>query len=719
MRFQSLELSGFRGFANHQTFDLDADVVVVVGANGNGKTSLFDALLWALSGSVSRLKGGASSIVSKYSSTGEARVILRLVNSGGLSPITITRSSDGLAPRVSVETPDGIVHGPGAEDRMIQLIWREAATAEAPGEALTAALTRSVYLQQDRVRDFIDAATDQERFKAVSELVGVGRVTELQLELQRTKQLWTTMTTSKSEETKPLRLRLSQLGVRLNSFKARRVPGEDKPDEESWNRWWAKLLAMGVKVSAVPMASLEAATAIDIAIRQIDALRRAAERRQQQLDSLESEIRVVSQRSKPDAAAPRKKVEVLKKQVQEARLKVSGEQTRVAEFRRLQANLKERSEQLQALATLALKHLGNKCPVCDQEYDLELTRRRLQSIVMSSSSVRQDSVPTDTLPMLLATLASLEKDLSTAELELRTIDQAAKETEVAELTIEQRFEELGLQRSSTTDRSSYVHRAAAATVKRIEELVLAQQTGERFALLLSQAGEQAVIQELERQILADQLELQRQDNEIAERNATGELAQKVIGALREAASQVVAKQVGEIEPLLREIYSRIDVHPAFRDVRFLQSFLRGRGQLSTAVNDSLTGIEIATPGEVLSSSQMNALAVSVFLSLNLGVSKPPLEAVILDDPLQSLDDINLLGLIDLLRRAKDQRQLCISTHDADFGELLARKLRPRTPEQRTIVIKLDSWSRTGPSVTARMVKCDPSPFRLAASQASQ
>jgi len=45
MRLHSLEVSGFRGFAAEQHFDLDADAVIVVGTNGNGKTSLFDAIL--------------------------------------------------------------------------------------------------------------------------------------------------------------------------------------------------------------------------------------------------------------------------------------------------------------------------------------------------------------------------------------------------------------------------------------------------------------------------------------------------------------------------------------------------------------------------------------------------------------------------------------------------------------------------------------------------
>jgi hypothetical protein len=51
----------------------------------------------------------------------------------------------------------------------------------------------------------------------------------------------------------------------------------------------------------------------------------------------------------------------------------------------------------------------------------------------------------------------------------------------------------------------------------------------------------------------------------------------------------------------------------------------------------------------LSSSQLNVLAVSAFLALNPGVETLPLNAVALDDPLQSLDDVNLLSLIDLPR----------------------------------------------------------------------
>jgi hypothetical protein len=188
----------------------------------------------------------------------------------------------------------------------------------------------------------------------------------------------------------------------------------------------------------------------------------------------------------------------------------------------------------------------------------------------------------------------------------------------------------------------------------------------------------------------------------------------VIEALREAGSAVVQERISQIGPILQDVYTRIDPHPAFRVVTLLSRIVRGKGQLSTVISDPIEQKDSDLPSAVLSSSQINALAVSVFLALNIGIPSPPLSAAILDDPLQSLDDINLLGLVDLLRRTKDRRQLFVSTHDMRFGDLLARKLRPRTHGGRTMIIELEGWSRRGPSVSTREVVSDPVPLRLVA-----
>ena len=203
MRLLSLDVSGFRGFPQQREVDLDADAIVVVGTNGNGKTSLFDGILWALSGRIPRLGNDDARLVSLYSETGLARVSLRFKDQGSGHEFTVIRSFDGKESRVTLETREGSFHGPSAEGRLIDLIWPDAAAASDPREALASVLTRSVYLEQDLIRQFVEAATKEERFAAVSELVGAGRVTELQASLEQSKRAWSTVTNQRQDELRP------------------------------------------------------------------------------------------------------------------------------------------------------------------------------------------------------------------------------------------------------------------------------------------------------------------------------------------------------------------------------------------------------------------------------------------------------------------------------------------------------------------------------------
>jgi exonuclease SbcC len=108
------------------------------------------------------------------------------------------------------------------------------------------------------------------------------------------------------------------------------------------------------------------------------------------------------------------------------------------------------------------------------------------------------------------------------------------------------------------------------------------------------------------------------------------------------------------------------------------------------------------------------LAVAIFLSLNLAIPTLPLQLVALDDPLQSLDTVNLLGLADLLRRVKANRHVIISTHDDRLADLLERKLRPVSSRERTVRIDLRGWTTEGPSIERTEVPHDVTPLRLVA-----
>jgi predicted ATPase len=106
--------------------------------------------------------------------------------------------------------------------------------------------------------------------------------------------------------------------------------------------------------------------------------------------------------------------------------------------------------------------------------------------------------------------------------------------------------------------------------------------------------------------------------------------------------------------------------------------------------------------------------VSLFLGLNLGTREAPLQAVMLDDPLQSLDDVNLLGLVDTLRRTKALRQLLVSTHDRRLANLLQRKLRPVGDDGHTRIFSFSDWGEEGPVVEVEEMQGEPTEFRVAA-----
>lgn len=63
----------------------------------------------------------------------------------------------------------------------------------------------------------------------------------------------------------------------------------------------------------------------------------------------------------------------------------------------------------------------------------------------------------------------------------------------------------------------------------------------------------------------------------------------------------------------------------------------------------------------MSSGQLSALSLAFFLSLNKVYAKSPL--VLIDDPAQSLDEINIASLSDLLRCELSNRQLILSSHE--------------------------------------------------------
>jgi exonuclease SbcC len=131
------------------------------------------------------------------------------------------------------------------------------------------------------------------------------------------------------------------------------------------------------------------------------------------------------------------------------------------------------------------------------------------------------------------------------------------------------------------------------------------------------------------------------------------------------------------EELINAIYRKIDPHPAFKKVEFKADFESDKPGLNIIVSDS-EGKKIS-PILYFSAAQTNILSLSIFLASALHAKDDngePVDVVMIDDPIQSMDSINILSTIDLLRSICLQfdKQVIISTHDENFFGLLQRKI---------------------------------------------
>src|SRR5690606_18362765 len=72
--------------------------IVLSGPNGQGKTSMLDAILWGLTGLIRRFEGTAEEVVSLYSQAGEAEVEIELASPQG--QCTVRRAWDGHSERL-------------------------------------------------------------------------------------------------------------------------------------------------------------------------------------------------------------------------------------------------------------------------------------------------------------------------------------------------------------------------------------------------------------------------------------------------------------------------------------------------------------------------------------------------------------------------------------------------------------------------------------------
>jgi DNA repair protein SbcC/Rad50 len=112
-------------------------------------------------------------------------------------------------------------------------------------------------------------------------------------------------------------------------------------------------------------------------------------------------------------------------------------------------------------------------------------------------------------------------------------------------------------------------------------------------------------------------------------------------------------------------------------------------QLETVHREGGSG---GAPGAMLSAGNLNTAALTLFLALHLSV-KPELPWLILDDPVQSMDEVHISQFAALLRTLarEHHRQIVMAVHERPLFDYLALELSPAFSGDKLITVELTAY----------------------------
>lgn len=172
-------------------------------------------------------------------------------------------------------------------------------------------------------------------------------------------------------------------------------------------------------------------------------------------------------------------------------------------------------------------------------------------------------------------------------------------------------------------------------------------------------------------------------------------AERRIEVARELAGRARALRTAKVRDVFNDELNRVWQDLFIRlapDERFVPAF--ALPQTTTGPVEAIlethyrSGGKGGNPRAMLSAGNLNTAALTLFLALHLSV-RPVLPWLVLDDPVQSMDDVHIAQFAALLRTLKQtRRQVIIAVHNRQLFEYLALELSPAFNGDRLITIEL-------------------------------
>jgi DNA repair exonuclease SbcCD ATPase subunit len=708
----------FRGFDAPLSLDFDASAVLLAGANGTGKTSLFDAIQWLLLDSVPRLKSHRMHRNEEF-----------LVNRWRPRELAVVEAEWRLGGQAVVARRTGT-----SESSLLEVVaegqtYRDAAGAQkledllVHGELpLEEMLLTSGLLQQDDLRALL-TTKPQERYRRILRLLGL-RVLE-RFDVYAANRL---RDARKDLKDRRMALEKQQRTVQsmLEELETLQSQVETGPAASAFAEAIVSVLDGSELLSlAQSPQTLEDAAAIGGAARSLfDQVSRVLS----SLSALPDEVPVDPSQELETVQGERRRIQdAITQAVQtldDAEIAVREAESVHDLVGRLAAA---------ALPMLDTAAKQTPCPVCGTLISPSLVAETLAlrsqdaaALVAATTASESAGQAVRQLQAQLAAESAIENPLLQAAADRRRMaaDLRRGLLELSSLIRPVNESPLGINPGALpqlppisdsaygdaqllswwTERGSNTVvvpiRAVAAELNRVAHTA---ETASAAAAAVKLAAERsAALPRREVQYREELLRLQELVDEEAAASREQGAAASLVERTQVAVTELFRERFDALAPLVNDIYARLDPHPAFKQLSLLVETFRAQGTATASVMDEEKNVR-ANPMLVFSSAQTNAVVLALFLALAWAAGDGGLPFILLDDPLQAMDDVNALGMADLCRRLRRQRQLVLATHEQRFASLLERKLVGRAEGEDLIVHAFVGWTRAGPTIESRRI----------------
>jgi chromosome segregation protein len=148
-----------------------------------------------------------------------------------------------------------------------------------------------------------------------------------------------------------------------------------------------------------------------------------------------------------------------------------------------------------------------------------------------------------------------------------------------------------------------------------------------------------------------------------------EKARQIENSVQAVANQILTEQFDTVMPLLKELYRRLRPHADWREIESDFS-----GKVRASLNLTVGGGHNVQ--FLFSSGQRRAAGLAFLLAIHLSRRWCKLRSLLLDDPVQHIDDYRSLNLVEVLAAIRRSgRQIIVAVEDPSLADLLCRRLR--------------------------------------------